>query len=174
MRLTDWTRATFVHKNTNTTLAYDSLSSLEEARLSLLHVIDGWGGGEEGVVGGVEGGRAAVALLNWQRTGAILQWLRRGERARNAVQRGKLQERRKKELSHDLIFWTGTLNWIVMSLLSYLPILVCVIQWACVWYRPKPNAHLLKQGTAGIVSHSSDRMPFFVNNTRERVCVLVH
>lgn len=57
--------------------ASNSLSPLEEARLALFHLIDGRGGGEEGVVGGVEGGGAAVALLHRQRTGTVLQRLRK-------------------------------------------------------------------------------------------------
>ena len=42
----------------------DVLAFLEEAGLALLHLVDGGGGGEERVIGRVEGGAAAVALLH--------------------------------------------------------------------------------------------------------------
>lgn len=55
----------------------NSLAPLEEAGFALIQLIDGRRGGEQRVVGGVEGGGAAVALLHWQRAGSILQRLRR-------------------------------------------------------------------------------------------------
>ena len=47
----------------------------EAARLALVHLVDGRGGGEQGVVRGVEGGRAAVPRVHRQGAGALLQSL---------------------------------------------------------------------------------------------------
>lgn len=44
--------------------AGDVLSLLQHAGSALVHLLDGGGGGQEGVVRGVEGGRAAVTLLH--------------------------------------------------------------------------------------------------------------
>jgi len=55
----------------------DVLSFLEDAGPSLIHLLDGGGGGEEGVVGGVERGGAAVSLFHRQGAGSVLQSLQR-------------------------------------------------------------------------------------------------
>lgn len=124
------------------TQAYNLLSSLEEARLALIQLIDGWRGGEEGVVGGVEGGRAAVALLYRQRAGTILQGLRKGKEDQSAKgEERKIEEKRnchsaeKNSWKSIYSMWSHLLDSMfhltVLTLLWYVSILY-VSQWACV------------------------------------------
>ena len=50
----------------------------EAARLALVHLVDRRGGGEQGVVRGVEGRRAAVPRVHRQGAGPVLQSLNAG------------------------------------------------------------------------------------------------
>lgn len=52
------------------------LPSLQRAGFSFLHLVDGWGGGEKGIVWRIEGGAATVSLVNQEWAGTILQCLK--------------------------------------------------------------------------------------------------
>lgn len=56
-------------------IAVDVLSFFEDAGPAFVHFFNGGGRGEEGVVRGVERGRAAVSLFYRQRAGSVLQSL---------------------------------------------------------------------------------------------------
>lgn len=63
----------------------DALSSFEDAGPAFIHLFYGGGGGQEGVIRGVEGGRAAVPLFYRQRAGSVLQSLGLGQNIKNKL-----------------------------------------------------------------------------------------
>lgn len=77
-------------------IAVDVLSFFEDTGPAFVHFFHGGGRGEEGVVRGVERGRAAVSLFYRQRAGSVLQSLH--NKSRKKTERNEEKKRNKKQL----------------------------------------------------------------------------